>query len=589
MGNICCNLDTIVSHIQTPKDQLSEIIEAEFQPSINLFDVIGYENIKLYFDEVALSISEAKPKTQGQIILESDFKEYDAKVNVWGLLTPIENTSNKLHNYYTQKALSFTPDMFFLFWENRTPDVVRAIDCDLDSYEILRQERSEDMLLMVCRFRTKKMFFVASKEMLILRILKKIKENEYVEFTKSLALTNLKQLDCFSKILQEIKNQAFITSSGMHVYIENGRTVYKGYANLDILSSVGLMIIKSFIKKKIGVCHANILNEIVHFIDKGHQNKDLFWFDSDKTLIPQIIEANIGILDSINIRSGKTILKSVEAKNQDLGIVIDKKNIISSNDDKWALDEFDQMANKELQAFRSTLQYSKFSNLKASSIISLNKVNNEINIKLDDCRKSILGCINKSKEISVDSTHVSKSYKSDVKESISVVKVDFLNKLTELSEKINAEVVEAELRRMSLDDFIKTPNRPQPHGGEIANLNKSDVFFNSSPINSEEEIKESKAIDKQSDDQATGKQNKSTKNNKSIRGDGLNFSKRNHNEGFESEKNKDYHETSKNEQSHNLLSNEMNSDMNHDRTNKGQSPENLESTTPIVEVKNIIT
>lgn len=303
MGNLCCNFQGVVNQLCNPKDKAEDPKTIELEIGTSLFGLLGYDKIAGMFSEVSASLQESSISNEGDFLVDLQFDQYTALVRSWGLLTPQPDTANKLHHYYTERELPFTPGLFILFTVNTTPDVMKAIDANIDSYETLSCETSANMILTVHRFRTKKLLFVAAKEFFVVRVIKRTAGGEFWEFTQSVQFTNLKANESFGRIISELENQAFVNSSGMHIYEQNGKTLIKGLARVDILSSVGMRVLKPILKKKMGAVHTNLLDELVTFIKAGDNNaRELVWFEGRGDEISGIISENQNILRALSNR-----------------------------------------------------------------------------------------------------------------------------------------------------------------------------------------------------------------------------------------------------------------------------------------------
>lgn len=470
MGNICCKIEQLSKNLKQPKEQLVEAIDHEISTASRFFDTFKLSDIDDTFKEVHGEVDESRAKKTGQLLVDVEYEHHDIKVKVWGQLVPQLSSSNKLHQYFTEKDMPFTPDAFFLFLINRTPEIIMKIDTDLNKYEIIKHETSKDMIMTISYFTTKKILLVSSKEFFVVRVVKRVSDDEFMELTRSIHLTDLRNVDCVDQVLSDMKNQASIHLSGMHFKRNGNRTYYKGFTYIDVSSSVGMIILKPILKKKIATCHSNMMDEFVRFIEFRDKNEDYVWFDGLKDDINRTFSVNKGILRSLR---GEDNLVDTENRKPDSfhtrtdtqpqTHISDIEQVAYSGSDKLqeamrqALADFEEYATLELEKFKLTDSYKKFSALNTTSDISVESLNATVSSKRDQIRKEIEGNVafnpktplTRSSNPDIDITAIDKSLKK--------TKNEFLSFLDTLNNKIETELLLSEKLKYSLHDMIDSP------------------------------------------------------------------------------------------------------------------------------------
>jgi hypothetical protein len=177
------------------------------------------------------------------------------------------------------------------------------IDDSLEEMELLQFAANDDTIVFVVQTKTKKIMLIDPKSFLVVRMIKKISKNEFIECQKSLNLTDLIHESYYADKLESLKNVAEMHLGANWIKSENGVTTEKVLTKVDILSSTSGMVIKPFLKKKFSQVYKNRTREIVRFIldTKPEDYVNLKWFTNDEARIDEIFQESRTILKHLKL------------------------------------------------------------------------------------------------------------------------------------------------------------------------------------------------------------------------------------------------------------------------------------------------
>lgn len=354
MGMICCKVKeeylTIETESKSPikipfpvfdKSQKSiPSLEASKLPS-SWISLMGIENITKFIKEDIEESKKPSNRNDSAKILDVIIEPFHSNYRMWVTITPLENGDN-LHNYSHMLEYPFTPDLFYLFSLQEKLTGFRARDDSVDFFEIIYEEITEEYILTVTKTITKKILIIKPRTFFVVRVLRRVGKNECQECTRSVELTELKKLPIIIQMMTQATNVGRVLNGDSNFVEDDDRYVFNTFTKTDILSSVGLGVVKVTLKKKFSVYFTNWLKEQLDFLLKYKNRKELIWFKGKESEIDEIFNDNFKRLNALkrNLSGIDPVLEKLmldnikenEKKDRNSG-TIEKSKPVLRNDD----------------------------------------------------------------------------------------------------------------------------------------------------------------------------------------------------------------------------------------------------------------
>lgn len=342
MGNVCCKFDDEFkpknssgkgferisnSSLLKPQDETHDEhipLEASQIPCLKL---LGEEQIDQFFKEAQIEIQDSS-------ICQTKFRLINEKLKMFGneytmhADFPELESGNKLHHYRNSVDYPFTPAMYFLHSLQLNIESYSRVDDSLDQLELLNYSSTDDTIVIISRSRTKKILVIEPRSFIVVRIIKKISDYEFMEVQKSINLTNLAKVEPFSHIASLQPNLGEMKISVYHLFQKDSKFFKQSMTKVDILSSTGPMILKVALKGKFSKIEKNMTKETLRFILTKNKSdyKNLKWFTSSEEEIDKIFEENLKI-----VKAWRPNLTDLDKVDQEM--LSDKLSQISASND----------------------------------------------------------------------------------------------------------------------------------------------------------------------------------------------------------------------------------------------------------------
>lgn len=323
MGLICCKeeaplfVDTSLS-ISRYKEEQSFLTEP-----LNLIELMGREWVEECFDAIEKDFNKAEFREKKNHITSQNLVTFNNKFDLWLKLTEIPESSNKLHNYYIEIDIPFTPELIQMFYLNMTEELFKNYNKNADVFEFLNYTIDENTIVYIEKTITKKMLVVKPKQFLLVRCVRRLPNGDMIEFSKSVKRTKLKNIKEMKEILEGFDNEGENVFSGILSRRTDKGTKQMIINRIDILSGIGLIILKSFIKKALIRSNNQLMVKLAEFTLNTSENDDLIWFTDDKEEILRVLEENRKLIDNSKLNLNEL---NAEAK---LNYQISQSNISS--------------------------------------------------------------------------------------------------------------------------------------------------------------------------------------------------------------------------------------------------------------------
>lgn len=174
----------------------------------------------------------------------------------------------------------------------------------VDHSEILWSQATSDTIYAVEVIKTKRVFVISPRSMMILHICKKIDDDTFVHLMQSINMTKLMQckpiFDAYSK-LSDIKAIVFV--SGQIIKNRDGFCEIESFTRSDFQLTVGFTLLKPFLTREYVNTLSNYSKNCESLLSKNHEEplKSIIWFkdghnranERQNNALPQFLQENI--------------------------------------------------------------------------------------------------------------------------------------------------------------------------------------------------------------------------------------------------------------------------------------------------------
>ena len=288
MGNCCTRMISTKSFKETLE---FDFIEVKYKNKANealknLTPEISPENftIKSLFNDSEIirlmnlffeEMQEYKPKCQllSKIVKDGKTCEF------FGMNLPKKDSPELLIVVIYDYTLAFSADFFTFCLLNQQ---IKITDSFIED-EILQVETYEDTIYILNRLKTEKVLLVASRNILILRIIRKLDENRFLDLSQTVDVTCLMENKKIKDMFESLKeNFATTFISGAFIENKNGFCRVTSYARSDFRSSVKMSFVKYFLNKNFESVMNNTLKNLnqIYETESWKQKKEFYWFEN---------------------------------------------------------------------------------------------------------------------------------------------------------------------------------------------------------------------------------------------------------------------------------------------------------------------
>ena len=220
------------------------------------------QELEVYKPQVTLFTTINQPKMQCKFL---------------GMNLPKEQSSELLSVIIHEYQFRFSAEFYIYSSLNQELKITESFVED----ELLQYEAYEDTLYMLTRLKTEKVLLVASRNILMLRVVRKLDENTYLDMNQTVNVTTLmkhKKIRLMVDLLQENFVTTFISGS----IIENTNEGCKiiSYVRSDFRTSVKLGFLKFFLNRNFEKVMKNTLDNLnqINESESWKIKKEYIWF-----------------------------------------------------------------------------------------------------------------------------------------------------------------------------------------------------------------------------------------------------------------------------------------------------------------------
>ena len=245
--------------------KISDSESLDQQSSVLLFNIFGEDQIKQMLDEAERLLAAPAIRTPNNLLLEEKLKLYQNQVNIWFQMSDLPS-GNKLHHYYSETECPLPAEAYYLFQLNLNNKRMTELDSNINSFELISYAVKEDTIITVTRTTTTKILMIEPKTFFVVRIVRRIDKDTFIEVQHSVELTPLINNKFFKDYLDGLKNVAQVHINAVKYQTRGGKLFSHSYNKVDLLSGIGPMIIKSGAKGRLRTFQNNLQKRATQFI-----------------------------------------------------------------------------------------------------------------------------------------------------------------------------------------------------------------------------------------------------------------------------------------------------------------------------------
>jgi hypothetical protein len=258
MGN-CCNRPSnqdqrdFQLELKDPdhESQFNESSDA-INPTMDFSLFSGPICLNLLFPESSIIKStndffeELQTHIQNAGLIKSFTYESLTDCEFFALTLPKANSSELISVHIQKYKSSFSAEFMIYSSINQT----RLFNTSLDEVEIIQKEYYQNSIYFLERYKTKKILMISPRNMITLRIFKKLGDGKFLEISQTIDQNNLLNHSTLRELYEKVKENFATTFLG-GTYFEDKDTFSEitSYSRSDFHSSVSLKIVGVFIGK----------------------------------------------------------------------------------------------------------------------------------------------------------------------------------------------------------------------------------------------------------------------------------------------------------------------------------------------------
>lgn len=311
------DVDKGLSELNTSIETESNVIDSRF------LDVID----QAYIRQLVAKVDEHKAgfdlKKQNTILkkalktMQTPFEIYFKQEKV------VEESAAKprrVHNLFAKMNTAFNAEASMLYELNTKEEMMKKIDSNTRSYEVLRTEHSEDgnTILQLVLMKTKKFLIVKSKSFLTMRVCQRVSDSEFTIVGESVLRNELSNQRQVKQVREEIENECEIFLTGSRYGGCEGDFTYTSFTRGDFKTSTGNAILKPIFKKTFNKYYNANLKGFIDFILSDHSGAELLWFGQNQEEVARILKDQRMEFLKLDVEIPDLFVKEVKEKLAEL-------------------------------------------------------------------------------------------------------------------------------------------------------------------------------------------------------------------------------------------------------------------------------
>lgn len=160
------------------------------QQSADLFQLLGQEFIDSVFEEGQRLLQNLPIDKTTTNIYNDKIPPFNKQLAIWMTMKPLPS-GNMEHVYYKEMDYPFTPECFVLFEMQCNKEILQKMDSSLEDFEVVDKAIKGNVMAVVSKLKLKRILMIPEKNFFVLRLIKRVNNNEYMDISKSVELTPL--------------------------------------------------------------------------------------------------------------------------------------------------------------------------------------------------------------------------------------------------------------------------------------------------------------------------------------------------------------------------------------------------------------
>lgn len=299
MGN-CANFHKKLKNRLDKKDKLPQSLSIDSFVPLNranseCFLFLNEQNRLNLIDEARKFTEKLKNKDMAMLIEINGRKTIFQRIKI--LLESEPLSKIKLQNFYSEEFYGYDADVLLFFLLNKNLD-----DNYIDLYNLVESECESDYIVMLYRCRTKRVLIVQPRECVIIRYIKKISENYFVDVQKTVDEFEIMRDATVKREMMKVKEIPMSIQIKSSIYETMGNAC-RGVSAMscDLKSSANLSIMTHFLSSIISKLVSNFSDDINAFYvqKKWEKRERIIWFDDNYDLLLKKFENSIKINETV--------------------------------------------------------------------------------------------------------------------------------------------------------------------------------------------------------------------------------------------------------------------------------------------------
>ena len=316
---------------------------------LNLIEILGRKNIDESFAKIVVDLENKEDKNKGEKVLDQELPSLKNLFRLW-ISEGKQEGGDGLLTYRVEMNVPFSPELIQMFLLNLTEPVFKDYYLNSTGFSIVDSTIDKDTIVYLVKSKE------AEGEKFLARVVRRLENNDMLEYSKSVKLTTLNEQPEIKKLVDQVQNEKVILKSGRDTAIvdEGTRYVWFGKFNKpteedqEKKEEKQKKLLKWVIEK-----HDGFLLRMAEFALETKETDDLLWFTDDKEDIKRVLEENRTYIKKSGIDVKELSKKQFERKTQD--VLLSKvpdlqenvKNVLVSGVDKMENFIQNKFSNKE--------------------------------------------------------------------------------------------------------------------------------------------------------------------------------------------------------------------------------------------------
>lgn len=267
---------------------------------MNLIEILGKANIEGKLKEVVAEIENKKDR-EGSSYLHNDKTEGgNNEIDMW-LETEKTDSEARLHRYRVEMPVPFTPELIQLFLLNLKEEIFTTYNYRAESFQIVDSVIGDDLIVYVVKASFKDHNGAVKRERLVARVVKRLTNNDMLEFSQSVRVTPMVELKEYEEALSKIDNEEKVVLEGCNARKTDQGSQCTWFIRVETDEDLETEELKKNVGKILATNNDRMQLQLTRFAVTVSENDQLLWFTDDKADVKRIIDENKALLEKSKV------------------------------------------------------------------------------------------------------------------------------------------------------------------------------------------------------------------------------------------------------------------------------------------------